>query len=406
MRPLAPRRRSLAVVALLTLASGFPIASAAAAPAPGSTSGDAWTDVPAGYWAGDAIDLVASTNTWMQDYGTTTFQPFTVETRKYLARALVEALAPDVTPDPSLTFADLPVDDPFFVYANVAVKMGWMLKSGGDFAPDDPVTTLSLHRALVKAIGFGDLAKGIEAIHTSDGYAFQHKPGVGVLMMGMLLALRYNHSDPSLDVGPRTPLPRSEVAWSLYRAWTIDTSEPWLHTYYAGYGNITLPPPSDEMKQVVEFGLKYVGYPYVYAGEWYRKSPAGYCCGSQPVGGFDCSGFTWWLMKAPDGAWDNTAIRGYTGWPLAERSSNDMAQAVPKKDRVAYDDLQPGDLMFYDGDGGGVVDHVDTYLGGGWAFDSSNGYAGVQIMNVAGGWYHDHFVWGRRIIAEPSTATG
>ncbi|MDP9343800.1 MAG: NlpC/P60 family protein [Actinomycetota bacterium] len=388
------------MVALLTLATGFPIASAAAVPASSSSAADnVWTDVPDGYWAKGAIDLVASTNTWMQDYGPTTFQPDGVETRRFLARALVEAFAPTATPKASLTFADLPPDDPFFPYANVAVKKHWMLRTGDSFRPDAPVTTQSLHRALVKAIGFGDLAAGIEAIHTSDGYVFQHKPGVGVLMMGMLLALRYNHSDPSLDVGPKTPLPRSEVAWSLYRAWTIDTSESWLHDYYAGYGTITLPPLSDEMRQVVEFGLKYVGFPYVYAGEWYRQSPVGYCCGSQPVGGFDCSGFTWWLMKAPDGGWDNTEVRGYTGWPLPERSSSDMSKAVAPTERIAYDDLQPGDLMFYSS-GGSSVDHVDTYLGGGWSFDSSNGYAGVQIMNVAAGWYHDHFMWGRRIVTE------
>src|SRR5947207_1495016 len=278
MRPLPPRRRSLVLVALV-LAAGLPVGAAAAVPAGGSRPAvSVWSDVPDGYWAKGAIDLVASTNTWMQDYGATTFQPDTVETRRYLARALVEAFAPTATPRASLTFADLASDDPFFGYANVAVKLHWMLKRGDDFRPDAPVTTQSLHRSLVKAIGFGDLAKGIEAIHTSDGYVFQHRPGVGLLMMGMLLALRYNHSDPSLDVGPKTPLPRSEVAWSLYRAWTIDTSEPWLHASYAGYGTITLPPLSDQMKQVVEFGLQYAGYPYVYAGEWYWKSPAGYCC--------------------------------------------------------------------------------------------------------------------------------
>jgi cell wall-associated NlpC family hydrolase len=384
----------LAVLVGMSLVS---IAPADAAPV-GTPRDDSnvWTDVPAGYWAKGAIDLVAAENQWMQDYGPTAFQPDTVETRRFFARAIVEAFAPDVAPKPSMTFDDMASDDPFFPYANVAVKKHWMLKRGESFRPDAPVTMQVLHRALVKAIGFGDLARGIEAIHTDDGYQFQHKPSVGVLMMGMLLALRYNHGDPSLDVLPKTPLPRSEVAWSLYRAWTIDTTEPWLHSSYSGYADITLPAMSDELKQVVEFGLKYVGYPYVYAGEWYRKSPPGYCCGSQPVGGFDCSGWTWWLMKAPDGGWDNTAVRGYQGWPLPERSSSDMAQAIRKKERLSYDELQPGDLMFYAG--GGTIDHVDVYLGGGWAFDSSNGYAGVQIMNVSSGWYLDHFQWGRRIV--------
>ena len=66
---------------------------------------------------------------------------------------------------------------------------------------------------------------------------------------------------------------------------------------------------------------------------------------------------------------------------------------------VTYSHLQVGDLMFYDGDGDGIVDHVDTYIGNGWAIDSGSSNAGVTITFVGeGSWYQDHFVHGRRII--------
>jgi cell wall-associated NlpC family hydrolase len=65
---------------------------------------------------------------------------------------------------------------------------------------------------------------------------------------------------------------------------------------------------------------------------------------------------------------------------------------------VRFDDLRPGDLMFYDGDGDGVVDHVDTYIGNGWSLDSGSSADGVSIVNVDEGWYRDHFVHGRRVI--------
>src|SRR5438552_15510765 len=124
MRPLPPMRRSLVLVALLTLAAGLPVGAAAAVPASDPRpAANVWSDVPDGYWAKNAIDLVASTNTWMQDYGPTTFQPDTVETRAYLARALVEAFASTVPPRSTITFADLPADDPFYPYADVAGKM-------------------------------------------------------------------------------------------------------------------------------------------------------------------------------------------------------------------------------------------------------------------------------------------
>jgi cell wall-associated NlpC family hydrolase len=54
--------------------------------------------------------------------------------------------------------------------------------------------------------------------------------------------------------------------------------------------------------------------------------------------------------------------------------------------------------MFYDGNGVGRVDHVNVYVGNGYALDSSSSTAGVTIMPVGEGWYRDHFVHGRRII--------
>src|SRR4029077_7287865 len=81
----------------------------------------------------------------------------------------------------------------------------------------------------------------------------------------------------------------------------------------------------------------------------------------------------------------------------------DMAAMAPK--RIAYGDLVPGDIMFYDGDGDGVVDHVDTYIGNGYALDSSSTPGGVSIMWVGNShglygsdWYRTHFKWGRRIL--------
>ena len=50
--------------------------------------------------------------------------------------------------------------------------------------------------------------------------------------------------------------------------------------------------------------------------------------------------------------------------------------------RLPYADLLPGDLMFYDGDEDGVVDHVDVYVGNGWSLDSSSSVGGVTLMWV------------------------
>ena len=71
------------------------------------------------------------------------------------------------------------------------------------------------------------------------------------------------------------------------------------------------------------------------------------------------------------------------------------------KTRIKYVDLKPGDLMFYDGDRNGTVDHVDVFVGNGWALDSSSSVGGVTLMWVETGWYRQHFVHGRRVLPTP-----
>lgn len=371
-----------------------------------ATNGIKWSDVPKNHWARTAIDFVGATYDWMRDFppsedGSYPFQPDALESRQSFARSVVRAFAPDEPTDPNLTFPDLPPEDPFEPYANVAVKLGWMtVDADGNFLPADPVTTRMVHRALVLAVGLGDPAKGVDAIHTRDGTTFEMPPDFGTLLIGMLIGLRYNHGDESLDVGPDTPLPRAEVAWSVYRAATIPS---WTASWLAPYATIRLPNLGPTKRRIVQFGIDFVGYPYVYAGEWYQASPDGYCCGYQPVGGFDCSGITWWVMKAAASGWNNVPPRDYRGWSLPQRTSTDMASTGQKVKK--YEDLRAGDLMFYDGSGDGIIDHVDVYIGNGWAIDSSGGMGGVTIMQVSEGWYRDHFVWGRRLLGTNTTGS-
>jgi hypothetical protein len=416
MRSSRPLRRLLGVsaciAALLLGTTGAPAAersrlldgdrgSGPTLPAPHSaqrTDGVKWSDVPKAHWARAAVDFVGATNEWMRDFpqaddGTYPFKPDAIESRALFARSLVRAFAPAVEPDPDLRFEDLATDDRFFPFANVAVTLGWMqVDADGNFLPEEPVTVRSAHGALVPAMGLGDLAEGADGLHLRDGTKVPTPPGFGALLVGMRAGLRYNHSDESLDVGPDSPLPRAEVAWSLYRAATVPT---WTHDYLGGYADFELPNLNASMQRVVAFGVRYVGYPYVWGGEWAEPTPDGYCCGAQPVGGFDCSGFTWWVMKQSVPGWDNTPPREYRGWVLPQRSSAEMAA---NGDRVRkFDDLRPGDLVFYDGDGDGTVDHVDTYIGSGWSLDSGSSNGGVTITRIAGTWYEEHFVRGRHL---------
>jgi hypothetical protein len=355
-----------------------------------------WSDVARTYWARRAIDDVGETNNWMRDYnakpdGTVPFKPTHVESRKLFARAMVRAFAPDTPIDTTIHFTDLPDDAAFYPFANVAVQNGWLHSTSGAFLPTGGVTMAVVHHAIVYALGLKAAAIGLNHIHTHNGFVFDTPSNFGSTLIGMRLGLRYNHSDASLDVNPTDLLPRAEVAWSLYRATTlpayaISSMEP--------YATIELPVIGPKKQAFIQWGIKYVGYPYVWGGEWSTATGPGYCCGSQPVGGFDCSGFTWWIMKHAGGGWDNRPPRPYAGWSLPQRTSHDMATVGD----IRWHHLQVGDINFYDGNDDGTVDHVDTYIGNGWALDSSSTPAGVTIMWVGTGWYRDHFVHARRVI--------
>jgi hypothetical protein len=385
------RPRAIAVFATVALClASAPITSEAA------VDGVRWSDVGRTHWAREAIDFVGATHHWMRDYrqaddGAYPFEPDAGESRKLFARALYRAFGAGLEPDPSLTFDDLSEEDRYYRFANVAVAQGWMQADGTNFVPNRDVTTRDVHRALVLALGLREAAAGAEALHTRDGTAIPTPPGFGTLLIGMRLGLRYNHADDALDVGPDSPLTRSEVAWSLYRATTAPS---WLIDSMGVYETMELPNLSAPMRRVVSWGSRYVGYPYLWGGEWGDATPSGYCCGAQPQGGFDCSGLVWWLMKRAAGGWDNTPPRDYNGWQLPERSSADMASVG----RIGWRHVEPGDLLFYDGSGDGTVDHMNVSIGNGWAIDSSSGSGGVSFTRVTNNWYEQNFVHARRIL--------
>jgi cell wall-associated NlpC family hydrolase len=364
-----------------------------------------WSDLGSDdRWARPAIDHVARTHDWMRDVppdpsGNWRFRPDAFETRRRWARAIVRAFAPNAQPDPAIRFPDLDPSDPGHRWAAIAVKRGWMTRgASGRFNPSDIVTSRVIHRSLVRALGMGSTAAALNRLATTGGYEFATPRFFGANLLAMRLGLRFNNKvDESQDVAPRTKLRRKQVAWSLYRATTLEN---WVVPYLEDqYADMALPMMSPGRRSIVDWGVRYVGYPYIWAGEWGFETPSPPAFGSQPGPGFDCSGISWWALRRDDGPWQISPPRPHEGWPLPQRTSSEMARMTGV--RLAYGELLPGDLMFYDGDGNGVVDHVDVFVGNGWALDSSSSVGGVTLMWVKTGWYRQHFVHGRRVLATP-----
>jgi cell wall-associated NlpC family hydrolase len=108
----------------------------------------------------------------------------------------------------------------------------------------------------------------------------------------------------------------------------------------------TDPPPSGGTSggDVVDYALKFLGTPYVWAG----SSPSG----------FDCSGFTMYVYR-------------HFGISLPHSSSMQSGYGVA----VARADLQPGDLVFYYS----PIHHVGLYIGGGKMVNAAGTGKGVRI---------------------------
>ena len=114
-------------------------------------------------------------------------------------------------------------------------------------------------------------------------------------------------------------------------------------------------PTSTQGGKAVAFAFAQLGKPY----QWGATGP----------GSYDCSG----LVQA---AW---AAAGVT----IPRVTYDQWAALP---HIATSAIQPGDLLFYDGEG-----HVAMYVGGGYIIDAPQTGMNVQKLPMDTGWYASTF---------------
>jgi cell wall-associated NlpC family hydrolase len=118
------------------------------------------------------------------------------------------------------------------------------------------------------------------------------------------------------------------------------------------------------LSQAVNDGM---GAPYKYAGT--------------TKGGFDCSGYTSFVFAKFDVALPHTS-----------------AGQAKLGTTVAQDQLQPGDLVFFD-TGGGGISHVGIYVGDGKFYHSATNQ-GVTVSKLSEAYYAKRYVTAKRILSE------
>jgi cell wall-associated NlpC family hydrolase len=123
----------------------------------------------------------------------------------------------------------------------------------------------------------------------------------------------------------------------------------------------TVVPSSSVGSSVVSIAMSYLGVPYVWGG----STPSG----------FDCSGLVMYSFAR-------------LGISLPHSSYAQFGYG----DSVPYDQLQPGDLVFFDSLG-----HVGLYIGGGEYVDAPYTGAVVRVDSLSSGWAQEHYSGARRI---------
>jgi peptidoglycan DL-endopeptidase CwlO len=123
----------------------------------------------------------------------------------------------------------------------------------------------------------------------------------------------------------------------------------------AGCGGSYSGPAGGAARQALQYAYRQLCKPYVY--------------GAEGPDSFDCSGLTM-------AAW------GAAGVSLP-RTTYEQYDATT---RVAYADLQPGDLVFFNGNS-----HMGMYVGGGKMIHAPHTGSTVQIVDISSGYYRQNF---------------
>jgi cell wall-associated NlpC family hydrolase len=250
------------------------------------------------------------------------------------------------------------------------------------------LSVAAFDRVLVRQLGLADVATSVRATAVAAGLDPPSRFGTEVVARQLQLRTNHPAADDALELYPTDPVTRAEAAHSLavvldFSGWEVGAARTTLQRFALG-------PLTTAQRTVLRTAVRFVGMPYVWGGELDRASAA---LGGQVHGGYDCSGLVWRVFKLSGLPW---------GGAISGRTAAQMAGEIPKRARIAFADLQPGDLVFFGparfgspATEAGIV-HVGIALGNGFVLHSSS--QGVTIAPLFEPWRQAEFSWARRLL--------
>lgn len=118
---------------------------------------------------------------------------------------------------------------------------------------------------------------------------------------------------------------------------------------------------------IVNYAMRYVGYPYV----WATRGPSS----------FDCSGFTYWVIKNVVGKDIGSGL-----WTQTSAGAS-----------VSRSNLQPGDLVFFQNTYKSGLSHVGIYIGNNQFVHAENQNTGVRVSDLNSTYYGSRWYGAVRI---------
>ena len=152
---------------------------------------------------------------------------------------------------------------------------------------------------------------------------------------------------PYTEAPVETEAPETEAP---YTEAPVETEAPETEAPYTEAPETEAPSTSGVGQQIADFAVQYVGNPYVWGGTSLTE-------------GADCSGFV------------QTVFANF-GLYLSRTAESQSYGGTS----ISLDNLQPGDLLFYNSTGS--IDHVAIYIGGGQIVHAANSRSGIIISNA------------------------